>query len=139
MTVGIGIEELEREYASRPPIENEIGLFDLLFRDGGFTADPETLRPVLNLDSGYGVSGDHGITVFALLLSPRLFWEAFRELAENARKTAAYVGAWIDRETGIVHLDVTDVYLDRASAIFAGKRHGQKCVWDFARECAIPV
>lgn len=62
-----------------------------------------------------------------------------RKVAAYADKHAAvlakpnhYLGAWVDRESGKLYLDITEVFAERVPAIRAGIARQQLAIWDYS-------
>lgn len=54
------------------------------------------------------------------------------ELIQGGTTRAAYVGGWLDRETGKFYYDATIVVNDRAEALALGRANNQIAIFDLA-------
>lgn len=89
----------------------------------GFTMDLE--GNVLDLHTGYAVG----------IVRPQTGLPAFN----GGPAERLCVGFWCDPETGEGHLDVVLIVQDRIQALLLAREHGQKAVYGFAEQAAIPT
>lgn len=82
--------------------------------------------------TGYGVS----LAGFEHVSEKRAVARKVAAYAERHRDILArpnhYLGAWVDRESGKLFLDVTEVFAERVPAIRAGLARKQLAIWDYS-------
>lgn len=121
-----------------------LALRDELGKSGGFTAKLTDygFSPI-HPETGYAVSLRNCETrVSRFVLNDELFAaivDAYRlvirtDLLANA---IAYFGAW--KENEYITFDVSRIYEDLDSAMYAAKVHGQRAIYDFAAKKSINV
>ncbi|HVV11593.1 hypothetical protein [Amycolatopsis sp.] len=103
---------------------------DLEF-EGGFSVNPRTGQAPV---SGYAVSTNPECN---RQFTGRVTAEDIRSYAFDHAPIlvtgSKILGAWLDTETGITHLDVSTVVYDRSEALALARKHGELAVWDVAR------
>lgn len=102
-----------------------------LTRDGGFSVNPRTGQAPV---SGYAVSTNPECN---RRFTGKVSAEDIRSYAFDHAAIlvtgSKILGAWLDTETGITHLDVSTVVYDRSEALALAREHGELAVWDIAR------
>lgn len=101
-------------------------------RDGGatYTAKGDAVA----LSRGYVVSLDYVgiVTTFA-----RLSAHDVRKIKARAKKYGGFVGVWLDEKTGLLYLDVSQVYDDEKRAELFARANRQFAYYDASRAVSV--
>jgi hypothetical protein len=107
-------------------------LRDRLVNQSGCTLDPRTAQPVGQVNA-YAVSLDGYESRFDDLPSLDEIAEYLRRHDAVLRnRSAVYVGAWRERQTGACYLDLSELVTDRAAAESRGRAQRQRCIYHLA-------
>lgn len=107
-----------------------IELLDKLENEGGFTTNLEGLQP----DTGYMVALDKHEVIFDNTLDRdtklQLLKVFVRDNVEILLIEGMYFGAWLDKDTNRVYLDVSTNFRTLRKALEVAKENVQLAVWD---------
>ena len=106
-------------------------LYDRLREGGGFTFNTRTGRALTG--SGYVVANPPGnVVVKVPTFTPEALEKAMRFNAQLLQRPGYYLGGWRNEETGIVHLEVSQVFEDRDEAIAEGRARREIAIFDLS-------
>ena len=106
-------------------------LYDLLREGGGFTFNMRTGRALSG--SGFVVANPPGnVVVKVPTFTPESLTSAIQANAQLLQRPGYYLGGWRNEDTGIVHLEVSQVFEDRDEAIAEGRARREIAIFDLS-------
>ena len=114
-------------------------MHEALQANGGFTYDPQSRQ--MYAGDGYGVSNPEGAVRPDPMgrSTPADLQDMLKANARMWQTPGMMLGGWKDPETGLTHLDVTEVVPDRAEALRRGRARGELAVYHYKSGSSIPV
>ena len=102
-----------------------VNLHNTLHSNGGFTAERESLQPVV---TGFAVSVTDRQWSFPESMPVDHFSEVVEQLHSYYPDADAF-GGWVDTETHLLYLDPIAIYTDRQDAERVGRKHGEIAIF----------
>lgn len=117
-------------------LADAVFVYEALKLQGGYTYKPDTETP----SYGYMVGGaakpltapQSDVTAEVILAYANVMQEALSA-------PEAFLGVWLDPETGLVWLDVSDWHFFSGEAARISRERGEISYWDLHKEKAIPA
>jgi len=126
----------------------DAGIDELIERtrkDGGFSVSMtgQTVPSTGYMVGGYANSlifgrdvlePNHNVTAYQLI--SQYVGKHFRLLTSD---TITFLGGWIDEDTDLVYIDISQHFTEKGQALAAAHYHGELAIWDLENEREIRV
>ncbi|WP_165218199.1 hypothetical protein [Schaalia sp. ZJ1691] len=120
---------MSREAAGRIYLE--------IMRTDGFTIDPVTGENYRGEGYGIAVSDSPELRKADTWFTPRRIQNWWNRKARFLIRDGYYIGGWFNDATDEFTLDISEVIMDRETALREGRERGEEAVYDFAHGVTI--